>query len=473
MKLIPTMGLEIHAELMTASKIFCGCSAEYGGAPNTRCCPGCAAFPGTLPALNKKAVELIIKAGAITNCEISRQTKWDRKNYFYPDLPKAYQVSQLFKPTCTGGHVDIKTANGDKRIRIKQIHLEEDAGKLIHDQSPKYSLADHNRGGTPLIEIVTEPDFHTAEEVCAFVEKIRAALQYAEICDGKMEQGSLRCDVNISLAPENSPILGVRAEIKNLNSVRSITRAIEFEIDRQTEAIENGEKLYQQTRRFSDENGETYAMRDKENAADYRYFPDPDIPLLEINEEELKAIIATIPEMPEARYERYVTEMELSEHNAKILIGSSTLSNFFEAALKEYNNPKAISSFIVTEVLSFEDFDFSAESAKNIGLLVSHSTTGKISRDTAKAVLRAMIESESGKTPDAICDENNYWIKEDLSLVDSVIDEVIANNPAVVEQYKNGEQKVFGFLMGQCAKSLKGAATPAVIKSALDAKLKE
>ncbi|MDR2558395.1 MAG: Asp-tRNA(Asn)/Glu-tRNA(Gln) amidotransferase subunit GatB, partial [Oscillospiraceae bacterium] len=244
MKLIPTIGLEIHAELLTNSKVFCSCSAEFGGSPNIRCCPGCSAFPGALPALNRKAVELIIKAGAVMNCDISRLTSWDRKNYFYPDLPKAYQISQLNAPVCTNGCVEV----GDMKVRIKQIHLEEDAGKLIHDQSPKYSLADYNRGGMCLIEIVTEPDIHTAEQACAFVEKIRAMLQYADVCSGKMEQGALRCDVNISLAPEGAP-LGVRAEIKNLNSVRSIMRAIEHEIYRQTEAINNKQTLIQETRR--------------------------------------------------------------------------------------------------------------------------------------------------------------------------------------------------------------------------------
>ena len=464
MKLIPTMGLEIHAELMTKSKIFCGCAVDFGGGPNTRTCPGCAAFPGTLPALNKKAVELIIKAGAVTNCEINKLTKWDRKNYFYPDLPKAYQVSQLYAPVCVNGCIEILN---NKKIRIKQIHLEEDAGKLIHDQSPKYSLADHNRGGTPLIEIVTEPDFHTAEEVCAFVEKIRLALQYADICDGKMEQGSLRCDVNISLAPEGADYLGVRAEIKNLNSVRSIARAIEYEIERQTEAIEKGEKLIQQTRRFSDASGETYAMREKENAADYRYFPDPDIPALVITDAERDAIFASVPEMPEVRFERYINEYKISEHNAKILINSKALSDFFEDALKEYSeNPKAVSSFITTEVLAFEDLSVCA---KDVGNLVKYSGTGKISRDAAKIILREMMENEN-LTLEKACEP--HLIKEDLGLVDSVIDEVIANNPAVVEQYKNGEQKVFGFLMGQASKALKGAATPAVIKETLEKKLK-
>ncbi|MCL2018908.1 MAG: Asp-tRNA(Asn)/Glu-tRNA(Gln) amidotransferase subunit GatB [Oscillospiraceae bacterium] len=474
MKLIPTIGLEIHAELMTNSKVFCSCSAEYGGTPNSRCCPGCSAFPGTLPVLNRKAAELIIKAGAVLNCEISRTTTWDRKNYFYPDLPRAYQISQLYSPVCRNGHVIIKTSDGEKRIGIKQIHLEEDAGKLIHDRSPKYSLADYNRSGMGLIEIVTDPDLHTAEEACAFVEKVRSMLQYADICNGKMEQGSLRCDVNISLAPEGAP-LGVRAEIKNLNSVRSISRAVEYEIYRQTRAIENNEPLFQQTRRFSDTDGETYAMRTKENAHDYRYFPDPDIPALVLRDAELDAIFASIPKMPEERFTQYTGEYGITASDAEILIGNKILSDFFENALKEYDNPKAVCAFILTELLrrvnlgeiELENPPFSAS---DLGRLVKYGYTDKISRGDMKEILRAMIEKR--KTPEEACDEGGFWIKEDLKLVESVIDKVIENNPNPVAQYRNGEQKVFGFLMGQASKELKGAATPAAIKQMLESKLK-
>jgi aspartyl-tRNA(Asn)/glutamyl-tRNA(Gln) amidotransferase subunit B len=462
MKLIPTIGLEIHAELLTNSKIFCGCSAEFGGTPNSRCCAGCSAFPGTLPVLNKKAVELIIKAGAVMNCEISRRTSWDRKNYFYPDLPKAYQISQLNAPVCTNGCVEI----GETKVRIKQIHLEEDAGKLIHDQSPKYSLADYNRGGMCLIEIVTEPDMHTAEEVCTFVEKIRTMLQYADVCNGRMEQGSLRCDVNISLAPEGAP-LGTRAEIKNLNSIRSIARAIEHEIYRQTEAIKNNTPLVQETRRFDDATGETFAMRTKENAHDYRYFPDPDIPVLIIEDSDIEKIIAQIPEMPEKRYERYINEMGISEHNAKILINDKIVCDFFESALKEYSeNPKSVCNFIVNEVLRSEDFTFSP---CDIGRLVKYLDTGKIDRKYAGDILNKM---SSGENLEKICDNDNLWIKEDLGLVESVIDDIIAKNPNPVAQYRAGEQKVFGFLMGQASKELKGKATPGVIKETLERKLK-
>jgi aspartyl-tRNA(Asn)/glutamyl-tRNA(Gln) amidotransferase subunit B len=470
MKLIPTIGLEIHAELMTNSKVFCSCSAEFGGSPNSRCCPGCSAFPGTMPVLNKKAVELIIKAGRVMNCEINRFTKWDRKNYFYPDLPRAYQISQFFAPVCVNGCVEI----GENKIRIKQIHLEEDAGKLIHDQSPKYSLADYNRTGMALIEIVTEPDIHTAEEACAFVEKVRSMLIYADVCNGRMEQGSLRCDVNISLAPEGAP-LGVRAEIKNLNSLRSITRAIEFEISRHTEAIQNNQALIQETRRFSDATGETFAMRTKENAHDYRYFPDPDIPPLCIKDAELEAVYATIPEMPEVRLARYTGEYSITPSDAEILIERKVLSDFFEAALAEYDNPKAVCAFILTDLLSrvnrgeieLESLPFSAS---DIGRLVKYGYTDKINRGDMKEVLREMINS--GDSPDKICEEKGLFISEDLGLVESVIDSVIANNPNPVAQYKAGELKTFGFLMGQASRELKGKATPAVIKETLERKLK-
>ena len=276
MKLYPTIGLEIHAELLTNSKVFCTCSAEFGGEPNSRCCPVCSGLPGTLPVLNSKAVEYIIKAGYIMNCEILRFTKWDRKNYFYPDLPKAYQISQMPRPVCLGGHVDVTVDGEQKTMRINRIHLEEDAGKLVHDDIERVSLADYNRCGIPLIEIVTEPDFHSAAEVIAFFEKIRLMLQYAGVCDGKLEQGSMRCDVNISLAEKDSDKLGTRTEVKNLNSTKAIQRAIEYEIYRQTELIENGERVVQETLHFNDATGETSSLRSKEDAHDYRYFPDPD-----------------------------------------------------------------------------------------------------------------------------------------------------------------------------------------------------
>lgn len=475
MKLYPTIGLEIHAELLTKSKVFCTCSAEFGGDPNSRCCPVCSGLPGTLPVLNRKAVEYIVKAGYVMNCDISRFTKWDRKNYFYPDLPKAYQISQMPRPVCLNGHVDIVSEGEAKTVRINRIHLEEDAGKLIHDDRTRQTLADYNRCGIPLIEIVTEPDFHSAADVTAFVEKIRLLLQYAGICDGRMEQGSLRCDVNISLAEKDAKELGTRAEIKNLNSVRSIGRAIEYEIYRQSELIENGERVIQETRRFVDGSGETTAMRSKEDAQDYRYFPDPDIPPIIFTEEELESIKKSIPEMPETRRQRYIEQYGIAEKDADSIINNKAVCFFFEEAVKAYNNPKSIASFILVELmrrinLGEADMNNLPFSAKDFARLVEIMDADKINKSHGKNVLRSMLES--GKTADAVCDEENLWIKEDLGQAEAVIDKILEDNPKAVEQYRSGETKVFGFLMGQANRQLKGAATPNAIKEILERKLK-
>ena len=472
----PTMGLEIHAELLTKSKVFCTCSAEFGGTPNSRCCPVCSGLPGTLPVLNQKAVEYIIKAGYVMNCDISRFTKWDRKNYFYPDLPKAYQISQMPRPVCLSGNVNINVNGEDKVIRINRIHLEEDAGKLVHDDTDRVSLADYNRCGIPLIEIVTEPDFHSADEVIAFLEKIKLLLQYAGICDCKMEQGSIRCDVNISIAPKGSDELGTRTELKNLNSLKAISRAIEVEIERQEDLLENGERVIQQTRRFNEQLGETTAMRSKEDAHDYRYFPDPDIPPIIFTEEELEAIKKSIPELPEQRVARYVDEFGIKKADADIIVGTKTICDFFDAALSEYNNPKAVANYIIGELMNrinrgeadMENLKFGgAEFAQ----LVEFMQTDKISQANAKTILREMIEN--GGTPKEIADRDDLWIKEDNDLLAKVVDEIIANNPKPVEQYKNGDQKVFGFFMGQANKALKGAASPKAIQEYIRKKLSE
>lgn len=474
MKLYPTIGLEIHAELLTKSKIFCTCSAEFGGEPNSRCCPVCSGLPGTLPVLNHTAVEFIVKAGMVMNCDISRFTKWDRKNYFYPDLPKAYQISQMPRPVCLNGHVDIVSEGVEKRIRINRIHLEEDAGKLVHDDASRQTLADYNRCGIPLIEIVTEPDFHSAADVTAFVEKVRLLLQYSGVCDGKMEQGSLRCDVNISLAEKDAKELGTRAEIKNINSVRSIARAIEYEIYRQTDLLESGERVIQQTRRFVDSTGETVAMRSKEDAQDYRYFPDPDIPPIIFTEEELENIRNSIPEMPEQRVERYINAYGIAKNEADTIINNRAVCLFFEQAIKAYDNPKSISNFMLTELMrrinsgeaDMASLPFGAE---DFAELVKLGDTDKINKDNRKDILRIMLET--GKKPSVICEEENLWIKEDLCAAEAEIDKILAANPAAVEQYRSGETKVFGFLMGQANKALKGKATPKAIKDLLEKKL--
>lgn len=475
MKLYPTIGLEIHAELMTNSKVFCTCSAQFGGEPNSRCCPVCSGLPGTLPVLNQRAVEFIIKAGYIMNCDISRFTKWDRKNYFYPDLPKAYQISQMPRPVCLGGHVTVNVDGEDKTMRINRIHLEEDAGKLVHSDTARISLADYNRCGIPLIEIVTEPDFHSAAEVVAFFEKIRLMLQYAGVCDGKLEQGSMRCDVNISLAEKDSEKLGTRTEVKNLNSTRAIQRAIEYEIYRQSELIENGEKVIQETLHFNDATGETSSLRSKEDAHDYRYFPDPDIPPIIFTEEELENIRASIPEMPQQRFDRYVNEYGVSKSDAKVLTDSKRVSDFYEECITYYNAAKPVATFIVVELMRRVNtgeitLDKLPFTAKDFARLIELAEIGKISKDNRKIILRDMIEN--GKSPDDIAEEQQLWIKEDSALVEKTVCDIMAANPKAVEQYRNGETKVFGFLMGQCNKLLKGQASPAAIKEMLEKKLK-
>ncbi|MCH5206808.1 MAG: Asp-tRNA(Asn)/Glu-tRNA(Gln) amidotransferase subunit GatB [Oscillospiraceae bacterium] len=472
----PTMGLEIHAELLTNSKVFCTCSAEFGGEPNSRCCPVCSGLPGTLPVLNQKAVEYIIKAGYVMNCDISRFTKWDRKNYFYPDLPKAYQISQMPRPVCLSGHVDVNVNGEDKVIRINRIHLEEDAGKLVHDDVNRISLADYNRCGIPLIEIVTEPDFHSADEVIAFFEKIKLLLQYAGICDCKMEQGSIRCDVNISIAPKGSNELGTRTELKNLNSLKAIARAIEAEIERQEELLDNGERVIQQTRRFNEQTGETVAMRSKEDAHDYRYFPDPDIPPILFTEEELDAIRESIPELPEQRVRRYVEEFSIKKADADIIVGDKRICDFFDAAIAEYNNPKAVANYIIVELmrrinLGEADMDALKFGGKEFAQLVEFMQNDKVSQANAKTILREMIEN--GGDPKSIADRDDLWIKEDSGALAAVVDEIIANNPKAVEQYKSGDQKVFGFFMGQANKALKGAASPKAIQDYIRKKLSE
>ena len=472
----PTMGLEIHAELLTKSKVFCTCSAEFGGTPNSRCCPMCSGMPGTLPVLNRKAVEYIIKAGYVMNCEISRFTKWDRKNYFYPDLPKAYQISQMPRPVCLSGNVKINVNGEEKTIRINRIHLEEDAGKLVHDEVNRISLADYNRCGIPLIEIVTEPDFHSADEVIAFMEKVKLLLQYAGICDCKMEQGSIRCDVNISIAPKGSAELGTRTELKNLNLLKAIAKAIEIEIDRQEELLDSGERVIQETRRFNEALGETTAMRSKEDAHDYRYFPDPDIPPIIFTEEELEEIKNSIPELPEQRVERYVNSLGLKKADADIIVGDKKVCDFFDEAISAYNNPKAVANYIVGELtrrinLGEADMETLKFTGAEFARLVELLQTDKLSQSNAKVVLGKMIET--GEKPDDIADKDDLWIKEDSDLLAKTIDEIIANNPKPVEQYKNGDKKVFGFFMGQANKALKGLASPKAIQEYLMKKLSE
>ncbi|HHY24212.1 MAG TPA: Asp-tRNA(Asn)/Glu-tRNA(Gln) amidotransferase subunit GatB, partial [Clostridiaceae bacterium] len=363
------IGLEVHAELSTKTKVFCSCTNEFGGLPNTHCCPGCIGMPGTLPILNKSVVEYAIRAGLATNCEISKYTKFDRKNYFYPDLPRAYQISQYNLPICTDGFIEIEVEGIKKKVGIERIHIEEDAGKLVHDQWDEGSLVDYNRSGVPLVEIVTRPDMRSAEEARIFLENLKSILQFTEVSDCKMQEGSLRADVNVSVMPKGSEQFGVRTEMKNLNSFRAIIRAIEAEAQRQIDEIESGGSIYRETRRWDDSKGVSYTMRSKEEAQDYRYFPEADIPPVIIDEEWIEDIRQSLPELPEARKNRYIQEYGIPSYDAGLITSSKVLSEFFEEACSKSTNVKAISNWIMGDLLRIlkernmevEDIPFSPE----------------------------------------------------------------------------------------------------------------
>lgn len=473
-KYITVIGLEIHAELLTKTKVFCNCSAEFGGERNSRCCPVCMGLPGTLPIINQTAIEYAVKAGYALNCEINKFSVFDRKNYFYPDLPKAYQISQLYRPLCGPGYVPIEVNGEKKNIRINHIHVEEDAGKLVHDDYNGVSLADYNRCGIPLIEIVTEPDMSSAEEAMAFVEQVSLLLQYAGVCDCKMEQGSLRCDVNISIMKPTDKEFGTRAEIKNINSIKSVGRAIKYEERRQALLLEAGKKVIQETRRYDANRDTTKSMRTKENAHDYRYFPEPDILQVNITDEQLAEIRAKLPEMPNKRFARYTEQYGLSDIDAQTIINNKDISDFFDAALAVYDSPKTISAFILTEFM--RRINLGEIDVKNVKFtpaqlaeLVRMADTEKISKNDAKTVFRTM--AEQGGDPEKLAEKAGFIIIVDTEKVGTEIDKILAANAAQVQQYASGEKKVFGFIMGQCTKALKGFATPKLIKGVLEEKL--
>lgn len=471
MRYVPVIGLEIHAEMLTESKVFCGCANEFGGAPNDRVCPRCSGMPGTLPVVNRGAVTLAARAGFALGCKVNNYSAFDRKNYFYPDLPKAYQITQFQYPICTDGAVRVC----GKDIRINRIHIEEDAGKLVHDDYEGISMADYNRCGVPLIEIVTEPDFRTVEEVQAFVEEIALRLKYAGVCDSRMEQGSLRVDVNISIMPEGSDKFGTRAEIKNLNSVKAIGRAIEYEIRRQAEILDKGGEVVQETRRFNDNHGDTKALRSKEEAHDYRYFPEPDIPPVYLSDEQIKEIFAAMPEMPNKRFDRYTGEYGLPAEDAKLITLDKDFSDFYDESVKIYNGYKTISNLMLVELnrclnesgQSAAGLKFAPEGMAKLAKLADD---GVISKNAAKDVLRIMFDE--GGDPEAIAKEKNLIMSNDTGELEAVIDRVIAENADSVESFKNGNQKVFGFLMGQVIRYAGKGANPKAAKDILTAKIK-
>ncbi len=470
MKYIPTIGLEIHAELSTKSKIFCDCPVSFGGEPNTRCCPVCTGMPGTLPVLNKKAVEYTVRAGLALNCEINEFSKLDRKNYFYPDLPKAYQISQFDLPICKNGGLTINTPEGEKFIRIERIHLEEDAGKLLHDGFDKYSLADYNRCGVPLIEIVTKPDLSSSEEARDFVEKVRLMLLYSGVSDCRMEEGSLRADVNVSIRPFGTDELGTRTEMKNINSIRGIARSIDAEILRQSELLDNGHKITQETRRWDDNKGESKSMRSKEDAHDYRYFPEPDVVPVTFTKEAIEIIRGQLPELPDKRFAKYTSQFGLSAVDANLLLTSVSLSNFFESTAKECGNPKSASNFIIVEVLRrLNDSGLTAEDipfgGNVLGRLIKMVEGEEITAANAKKVLIDMFETE--KDPETIVAEKGYKVINDTSEVENTVREILANNDKAVAEYLDGKEKTFGFLMGQCSRALAGRGNPKVVQEVL------
>lgn len=464
------IGLEVHVELNTATKIFCNCSTAFGAEPNTHVCPVCSGMPGVLPVLNQKVLEKAIAAGLATNCTITQQCKFDRKNYFYPDLPKAYQTSQLYLPICRNGYVEIAGDNGPKKVRIHQIHMEEDAGKLNHDPKSGSTLIDYNRCGVPLLEIVSEPDMCSAEEVQAYLEKLKSTMEYLNVSDCKMQEGSMRADVNLSVRRVGDTELGTRTETKNMNSFKAIARAIEYEIFRQIELLEDGGTVRQETRRWDDERGIGYAMRSKENAHDYRYFPEPDLAPINISDAWLAEIAETIPELPDQKQARYVADFKLSDYDAAQLVRSRHLAELFERTVALCDQPKEAANFLIGDCLKLlnadgkepADLSFSPE---NLAALLKLVAAGTINKTTAKAVFEKIYAENID--PAAYVKENGLEMMSDDGELDSLIAEIIAANPKSVADYQNGKKAAVGFLVGQVMKATKGKADAAKVNAKL------
>ena len=460
------IGLEVHAELSTKTKIFCKCKTAFGAEPNTQVCPICMAMPGTLPVLNEKVVEYAVKAGLATNCEIETNSKNDRKNYFYPDLPKSYQISQFDKPLCKKGKIEIETSNGVKTIGITRIHIEEDAGKLNHDDLGGGSLVDLNRAGVPLIEIVSEPDIRSSEEAEQYLRKLKSILEYIEVSDCKMEEGSLRADVNISVRKKGATEFGQRTELKNMNSFRSIVRAIDYEANRQIDVVEDGGKITQQTLRWDEVSGKTFSMREKENAQDYRYFPDPDLVAIKLSEEYIQNIKNALPELPESRKKRYLEEYKLSEKDARIIISSKYLSDLYEKAGEISGNIKAVGNWIISDIsrilnekeLEPINIPFNAEQLAGLVMLIDK---GTISSSIGKKVLEELFENP--REPEEIIKEKGWVQISDEGAIKKVVLKILELNPQSVADYKAGKDRALGFLVGQAMKETKGKANPQML----------
>lgn len=464
------IGLEVHVELATKTKIFCGCSTAFGGAPNTHTCPVCTGMPGSLPVLNKQVVEYAIAVGLATNCEITRYCKFDRKNYFYPDNPQNYQISQLYLPVCRDGYVQIETPAGVKNVGIHEIHMEEDAGKLIHDEWEDCSLVDYNRSGVPLIEIVSEPDMRNADEVIAYLEKLRLIIQYLGASDCKLQEGSMRADVNLSVREVGSKKLGTRTEMKNLNSFKAIARAIEGERARQIELLTEGKSVIQETRRWDDNKEYSYAMRSKEDAQDYRYFPDPDLVPVFISQEWLDRIKAAQPELRTEKMKRYREEYEIPEYDIEIITASKHMADLFEACVEICHQPKKVSNWLMVETMRLlkeremepEEIRFSPEHLAKLILMTDHK---EINSSVAKEVFAQMFDRDID--PEAYVREHGLNSRNDEGELRQIVESVIAANPQSVEDYRNGKQKAIGFLVGQTMKATAGKADPGTVNRLL------
>ena len=464
------IGLEVHVELSTKTKIFCGCSTEFGGAPNTHTCPVCSGMPGSLPVLNKAVVEKAIAVGLATNCSITRNCKFDRKNYFYPDNPQNYQISQLYYPICRDGKIEINVNGEKKYVRIHEIHMEEDAGKLVHDSWDDSTLVDFNRSGVPLIEIVSEPDMRSADEVIAYLEKLRMIIQYLGASDCKLNEGSMRADVNLSVREVGAKEFGTRTETKNLNSFKAIARAIEAERERQIDLLEEGKPVIQETRRWDDNKECSYAMRSKEDAQDYRYFPDPDLVPIIISEEWLEEVKSRQPELRDEKKERYQKEFDIPEYDIDIITSCKRMADLFEETIALGAAPKKVSNWLMVETMRLlkekemepEDIKFSADNlAKLIALTESKAVNSTVAKEVFEKVFYDNID------PEKYVEEHGLKTVNDEGALRKVIEEVVSNNPQSVEDYRNGKEKAIGFLVGQTMKAMKGKADPSMINQIL------
>ena len=472
----PVIGLEVHAQLLTKAKIFCGCSTQFGAEPNSHACPVCMGMPGVLPVLNRKVVEFTMKMAMATHCRINASCNFARKNYFYPDLPKGYQISQYAQPLSEHGYVDIELDGGKKRIGITRIHMEEDAGKLLHDEHLPSSYVDLNRTGVPLIEIVSEPDMRSAEEAAAYLKRLHEILVYLEICDGNMEEGSFRCDANVSLRPKGETAFGTRAELKNMNSFRNVQRALEYEIKRQQYILENGQEVIQETRLWDDSQGVTQSMRGKEEAHDYRYFPDPDLVPIVIDNEWIAVVKKSLPELPLEKRERFVRDYQIPPYDAGVLTSSRALADYFEEVAKISGKPKIASNWVMGDILRFLNEDkrdikecpiLPRSLAEMILIIEDGTISGKMAKDVFVEMYR------TGKPPKTIIEEKGMVQITDEDALKKTIAEVIAANPTQLEQYRAGKEKLFGYFVGQVMKATEGKANPQLINELLKKMLRE